>query len=29
MKPELIPMAEEKSNFGKIVKTAIRLVVLS
>merc|ERR1712110_393713 len=24
MKPELIPMAEEKSNFGKIVKTAIR-----
>merc|ERR1711950_59357 len=24
MKPELIPMAEEKSNFGKIVKRAIR-----
>merc|ERR1712045_793395 len=24
MKPELIPMAEDKSNFGKIVKTAIR-----
>merc|ERR1712110_117516 len=24
MKPELIPMAEEKSNFGKIVKKAIR-----
>ena len=26
MKPELIPMAEDKSNFGKIVKTAIRWV---
>merc|ERR1712058_210500 len=24
MKPELIPLAEEKSNFGKIVKKAIR-----
>merc|ERR1712077_146129 len=24
MKPELIPMAEDKSNFGKIVKRAIR-----
>merc|ERR1712165_185563 len=24
MKPELIPMAEDKSNFGKIVKKAIR-----
>merc|ERR1719242_841318 len=24
IKAELIPMAEEKSNFGKIVKTAIR-----
>merc|ERR1712045_1096418 len=24
MKPELIPLAEEKSNFGKIVKRAIR-----
>ena len=24
MKPELIPMAEDKSNFGKIIKTAIR-----
>ena len=29
MKPELIPMAEEKSNFGKIVKTAIRWVPLN
>ena len=26
MKPELIPMAEDKSNFGKIVKKAIRWV---
>ena len=26
MKPELIPMAEDKSNFGKIVKRAIRCV---
>merc|ERR1711970_968798 len=24
MKPELIPLAEEKSNFGKVVKKAIR-----
>ena len=24
MKPELIPLAEEKSNFGKLVKKAIR-----
>jgi len=24
MKPELIPIAEEKSNFGKVVKKAIR-----
>ena len=24
MKPELIPTAEEKSNFGKVVKKAIR-----
>merc|ERR1711955_148502 len=24
MKPELIPMAEEKANFGKVVKRAIR-----
>merc|ERR1712198_69102 len=24
MKPELIPIAEDKSNFGKIVKRAIR-----
>merc|ERR1712027_208795 len=24
MKPELIPLAEEKSNFGKVVKRAIR-----
>ena len=24
MKPELIPLAEEKSNFGKVIKTAIR-----
>merc|ERR1712073_227877 len=24
MKPELIPMAEDKSNFGKVVKKAIR-----
>merc|ERR1712059_160248 len=24
MKPELIPVAEEKSNFGKVVKKAIR-----
>ena len=27
MKPELIPMAEDKSNFGKIVKRAIRCVL--
>ena len=26
MKQELIPMAEDKSNFGKIVKRAIRCV---
>merc|ERR1712150_264574 len=24
MKPELIPLAEEKSNFGKVLKTAVR-----
>merc|ERR1719427_1105389 len=24
MKPELVPLAEEKSNFGKVVKKAIR-----
>lgn len=24
MKPELIPLAEEKANFGKVVKKAIR-----
>merc|ERR1711878_168647 len=24
MKPELIPLAEEKANFGKLVKTAVR-----
>ena len=24
MKPELIPLAEDKANFGKIVKAAIR-----
>merc|ERR1712110_788595 len=24
MKPELIPLAEEKSNFGKVVKKAVR-----
>ena len=27
MKPELIPMAEDKANFGKLVKKAIRLVL--
>ena len=24
MRPELIPLAEEKANFGKLVKTAVR-----
>jgi hypothetical protein len=24
MKPELIPLAEDKANFGKLVKKAIR-----
>merc|ERR1719373_858405 len=28
MKPELIPLAEEKSNFGKLVKKAIRDMML-
>merc|ERR1711970_800490 len=28
MKPELIPLAEEKSNFGKVLKKAIRDMML-
>lgn len=27
MKPELIPLAEDKANFGKLVKKAIRQVI--
>ena len=26
MKPELIPLAEDKAAFGKIIKTAIRFI---